>query len=156
MSIINDALKKTQNTLGNKEEKPIISAAPPTPDKKNDQFSFLAILIVAIGFIGCVAVVVLLLRPADNKASSTQALVETQLPKEIVPRPTATTAKASQGLRGLTLNGISTVDGKHIAVINNKIVNDGDSFGERKVLGIEADAVKIYDNGEVLILKMAQ
>ena len=70
------------------------------------------------------------------------------------PAPSIKTGEAKNRVFGMTLNGIVKMGEEYVALINNKIVREGDVIGERKVLRIEKDQVKVFDRGETIILKL--
>jgi hypothetical protein len=166
MSIINDALKKVQQNF--EKHKKALSEAPvdeiPRPKEK---FSKLSQAIIMASFAGSILFLVafVIFSPKQKKielppaaATSTPAAnVATQVSPVIPPAPKPPAEKlysSKTRIGGFTLNGIVSMDGGYVALINNKIVKEGESIGSRRIIGISKEEVKVFDNGETIILRM--
>ena len=148
MSIINEALKKTQSVLNN--QKYSINS-----DQK-DPWIKIAMLIIGGGFLGCAIVLGTIIlsnnntlpnKPVENveiksTISSSQKLQDARVKKQ----------PASSS--GLELNGIMQTGDHYTALINNKIIRQGDAISDKKILDITKNSVEIFDNGEVFVLKL--
>lgn len=169
MSIINDALKKVQQNL--EWRKKIIStdtsmSKPPTKEK----FSHISQMIILGSFLGSVLIFILIftlypkhkaiISTTDSKErSSVEKAVTALIPSlSSTPKPLPETKSSTAKNRviGLTLNGIIQMDGGYVALINNKIVKEGDAIGEKKILKIDEKQVKIFNNGETVILQLGE
>ena len=152
MSIINEALKKTQNQLQTGQQ-----PAPAIPQTMgNNKWLWLVTALVTVGFLGCVMTYVFLIKmqgfpsqPAvkatpPHLSSPPSSLTSRQSSSSPVANPTYTSS--------LVLNGIMAADGGHLALINNQIYKEGDYIGNKQVLSIAQDKVVIFDKGEIITL----
>lgn len=170
MSIINDALKKVQQNLEWRKKIISTSTSVPTPSAK-EKFSHISQIIILGSFLGSVLIFILLftLYPkqktiipstTDNKEKSSMEKVVTalipSLSSDPKPLPEAKSSTAKNRVIGLTLNGIIQMNNGYVALINNKIVKEGDAIGEKKVLKIDEKQVKIFNNGETVILQLGE
>lgn len=135
MSIINDALKKTQSAWNHQEQsKPQASSA----DKK-DPLMLIFSAIIGTGFVGCVIILLLLIWP---KQSPQTILTQISEPNDI---------KENEDLK---LNGIINNDQERMALINNRVLRENEEIDGKKILSILDDQVKLYDNGNIIILEI--
>ncbi|MDP8265049.1 MAG: hypothetical protein P9M12_06190 [Candidatus Aceula lacicola] len=148
MSIINEALKKTQSILSSQKNQD-------DPTQK-DPWIKAAMLIIIGGFLGCAIVFGTIIlsnnntlpsKPLEN-AKTINANSSSSTPKD------ATVKKQPAASSGIELNGIMQTGDQYMALINNKIVRQGDAIDDKKVLDITENSVKIFDNGEVFVLKL--
>ncbi len=163
MSIINDALKKTQSQL----EK--FSPARQNPEHKDVHPFFWSIaIIVFVGFLGCAVVLGFLYfrqserkkqaainNTANNSKDSQPALMQTERSKERTDNPQSIPPSQASitDNDSLILNGIITMDQEPFALINNQIYKEGEYIGQRRILSISVNEVEIYDNGRTIILR---
>jgi len=167
MSIINDALKKVQQNLDRQRKS--VGANPSAPGSaQKEKFSDIFEAFIIASFLGSILVLAtfFLFSPkkkelapptAAEEAKPVQEMsAEAPLPPAPTPPPPAPqrTSDAKNRVFGLTLNGIVRMGDEYVALINNKIVKEGDVLGERKILRIEKDQVKVFDRGETIILKL--
>jgi hypothetical protein len=161
MSIINDALKKTQTRL--QENK---SLSPPG-EKKSPRLGFLFFL---FGLVGCGLWVLFFVSPGSQGRTKQASLpkeppastVISQLPPEPqkaepqqAPAPIVQTffsTPSPPAAVELTINGIIEMDGELIALINNKIVKEGDEIDGKRIVKITSESVEILDNGNAVTL----
>ncbi|MDD3374773.1 MAG: hypothetical protein PHY73_03495 [Candidatus Omnitrophica bacterium] len=148
MSIINEALKKTQSVLERQKH----SGDPAQKDSfKKDPWVKIAMLVIVGGFFGC-AVVLSTILLSTNHASKPTFIEHTNI---LPPANQNTTSeKKIISSSGLNLNGIMKSGDHYTALINAKIVQQGDAIGDKKVLAITEDSVKIFNQGEVFVLKL--
>ncbi|MCX5681229.1 MAG: hypothetical protein NT079_02980 [Candidatus Omnitrophica bacterium] len=167
MSIINDALKKVQQNLERHKKSVASNLSNPKPFSKKI-FPGLPQTIIIASFLGSILILIIFfIFSPKQKPIIPAALAEkgklvqsdtrqTSTPTPPIPRLLVPKKSGDQKNRvyGLTLNGIVKMDQEYVALINNNIVKEGESIGERKILKIDKDEVKIFDNGETIILRM--
>lgn len=163
MSIINEALKKTQFQLEQKISGAI--SASPRPSSKNTWLKVTAILIF-LGFLangGIFAFLVLrnhstTIRLTQNKPTPV-AHTQHQGTVTLFSHPPAASVQTSAQKNSqpdspaLILNGIITMDEEKLALINNQIIKEGDYLDGKRVLSISMDEVELFDKGEIIVLK---
>lgn len=142
MSIIYDALKKVEITL---DKKPAIKA--PKPDK--NKVYLLYALVAAVGIISA-SIAINFFSPGSTKpiqapieAPVPAAAKETALPAaapEPAPAPKGHTAAP------LVVNGIFFSQDKGYALINNRIVEEGDMVEGNKITRINAETIELKDS----------
>lgn len=165
MSIINEAIKKARKESGLKEVKDVkidmgiagegTTIAPPA-EPSETKWTFMAILslIITLSFLGSILLYKNLSRPAVEYKPVTQAPASVkpaavQLP---LPQPSLPALKAEDTIK---LNGIVYGPDEKWAVINDKIIREGESIPGGKLSLIEKDFVKVVkNNGEELILNL--
>ncbi|MFA5060468.1 MAG: hypothetical protein WC676_07575 [Candidatus Omnitrophota bacterium] len=158
MSIINEALKKTQDQLAQK----IPQASPSQqPSEKNPWIWGTAVL-VGIGFLSCGLIFFILVSSKSRSAQTPTKETQAEEPKETnkqgavtmfaQPQPPAATEAPSSSSEALVLNGIITMEDGHMALINNQIYKAGEYIGEKRVVNISVDKVEILDKGEIITL----
>ncbi|MFC1703400.1 hypothetical protein ACFL1E_01260 [Candidatus Omnitrophota bacterium] len=136
MSIIYDALKKTQGKF-------TLPKDQPASQKKTKSRLWFFIGFLGLGFIGCGIVVILLLRnPVDISQSTTK-------PKDFSGR----ISRAIKFNRP-QLKGIFLMDGEYSALINDQIVKAGNYFDGIQVVSVSANEVILNVKGEVLSLRL--
>lgn len=167
MSIINDALKKTQQNF--ERHRKVLSSGPTSSSAQPSQkFSEITGAIIIASFLASLVVlgVVFLFGPKEktivlpaaleDKSSlagpSLQPTDTAEPPIAIAPAPSRD-PKPKNSISGLTLNGIVQMGEGYVALINNRILKEGDKINDKKILGIYSDQVKVFDNGEIIILK---
>lgn len=176
MSIINEALKKTQKYLERKvESQPAITppnmASPKIDSPKKENTSVkITIILISLGFVGCVVAFFLMMFPAQ-KMAPTPSIVKTDLqqntavsnpPAAYTPPispalpaqtiPASATASSSTNTSQLVLNGTIDTGDDQLALINNQIYRVGDDVEGRRILRIGTDKVEISENGNVVVL----
>ena len=177
MSIIHDALKKTQVNLKKNEKasapsdhlenqkksddySPIIKPADTTniqtkrPDKL--KIAIICISLIAAGFL------VSIFLPSANKSSTATKKIEKI--KKTSSRPNATTNfipnatpfnGRSSNQKSLTLNGTIMAENKKAALINNEIYQVGEFVNGKAIHKISLKKVELIDkNGKITILKI--
>jgi len=151
MSIINDALKKAQNTLNAKESltvapgttdtevipaavppaKPIlkeIPVQPRQPQRKQNKET----LLVAVTISVCVAILAGMIVLFNHIAA-------TGLPGKTAPLPAD----------AFIINGVMVENNKTVALINNEIFEVGETVNGKKILNITLDRIDVLENGEI-------
>ncbi|HOW36018.1 MAG TPA: hypothetical protein PL155_06370 [Candidatus Omnitrophota bacterium] len=153
MSIINEALKKTQTGIQKNE-------TLPQPLKKNPTL-WVATVLIFLGFLGCGTIFAFIMfsrnqaaptastgnNDSDNKETAKKGSIT------LFPSAAPNSAQAQNSADALVLNGIITMGTDRLALINNQILKEGDYIGEKRVLSIEIDKVEIFDKGQVVVLK---
>lgn len=140
MSIIYEALKKTQSRLINRqEEKP-----------KNNAFLWFTIGFIFTGFLGCGFALMLLINSAHPKTSV--KLITAALKTSEKTPAAVTTAPAKKTQTPLVLNGIISMEGENVALINNQILKEGDYIDGMRIINITKDKVELYSQGKLLVL----
>jgi len=144
MSIIHDALKKTQNNLLTPnsatpaKDKVQPSAAGKiniSPVQKRTSFSFLTSI-----FLICLACVGTYMYYFDVFTPQISSWQKQNPPYLQTAGPSA---------NGPKLNGIMTMNDTRVALINNEIYETGDSFQDMKILNIALDRVDLMKNGQI-------
>ena len=164
MSIIYDALKKVQRNLdGQKKKAEAPAAVPPRPPVTDERVSDLLKALIITSFLGSLLTFVMfhIFYPQENKAIAPAASPGKRSAADARPSPSLAAPEAkpqenqktTRSASGFVLNGIVKMGQEYVALINNKIVREGDAIGGKKVLSINKDEVKIFDNGEVFVLK---
>jgi len=143
MSIINEALKKTQSVLNNQKH-------PSNPTQK-DSWIKIAMLIIVGGFFGCAIILGTLLLSDSNLSPSKSTKDTNKLPSTTQNMVAKEQIGSSSNL---VLKGIMQTGDHYTALINTKIVSQGDTIRNKRILNITKDSVKIFDRGEVLILEL--
>jgi hypothetical protein len=166
MSIINDALKKVQHNLDRQKKIVGVDNSAVQPCQK-EKFSEISKTLIIASFLGSLLVLAtfFLFSPKQEKNNPVITTEEKKVSQDLAqsmpppaPPPQAPlsqrSAETKNRVSGLTLNGIARMGEEYVALINNKIVKEGDIVGDRKILSIDKDQVKVFDSGEVIILKL--
>ncbi len=176
MSIIYEALKKTQKHLERKTQpaSSSISATPtsstispqgPTtssPTKENKQILPVLLTIAAIGLIGCAVVFFVIAlqnrtapAPLSSQPETTPFPTDEPIPPtEASPAPVlAETTQPIKDSPQLILSGIIYTDSDQLALINNQIYRTGEYVEGKKIIRITPDKVELSDEGNIEILK---
>ena len=189
MSIINDALKKTQLNLKrpkrkqkkeaeapqdngpkvsnvyeklykNRQEqqdpnsKKIDSKQKSTSKKKDEKqksrlSSYLKIFISLV----CVLAIFIFLKNYQPLQDALESkLTSSSSRKPYQPRPATKKRRPKPG--ELILNGISTIDGKKVALINDEIYEIGGSINGKEIINIGVDRVELTDNRKIFTIKV--
>ena len=163
MSIINDAIKKAEKKSGIKNdgasginEKMELY---PARDVKRHRTKLPIIIIIALTFMGSLLAGRILYRHVSRLAAPNNPSFELSAKKESSAghkgtnqNNTLLTAKSKELLE---LNGIVYDIENRWAIVNNRIVKEGDSFLDAKLILIAEDFVKIENNnGEKSILTL--
>ena len=153
MSIINEALKKTQQKLSGASS----SAMPAfgSQEKKGILPWILTTLILAS--LGCIAAFASLMYSYKQamqvsmdkqKSKIIETVKRNYLPAILSP------VSGKNSPEGVALNGIVTTGGERFVLLNNEIYRPGDYLGQRRILSISEDSVELVDqNKKVIILK---
>ncbi len=161
MSIIHEALKKTQSQL---EQNQLPATVQNLPVKKENTLGLKILLsLLFLGFVGsaiCFILFVLKSRPLNFTAQTAPASSPSS---ENAQQGTLTLfdelgkGSPSQNTRtgALKLNGIVAMNNAHMALINNQIYKEGDSLAEgQRILSISLDKVEIFEKGgKILVLE---
>ncbi len=136
MSIIYDALKKTQDSLTNSF----------AGKKKNNLFLLSVIVFVFLGFLGCGFALMLLINSSAQKISV--KYVTPQEKKAALSLPLLSKPSPDQ----LVLSGIISMEGEYLALINNQILKEGDYCADKRIISITKDRVELYSKGKLTVL----
>jgi hypothetical protein len=174
MSIINDALRKTQKEF--QASKPIINSEKPkrqpsslikeeksvdtaqTPAlKESEKKSFMTIFLIFIVFITAGLIVYLFSILQNRQTPKNTTIASLSTPQQT----TSTQATAPSTTRNSTLstgnkiilNGTMTMKNRKAALINNEIYEMGEYINGWKIVSIDFDTVKLSKKNEKLILK---
>lgn len=178
MSIINDALKKAQENLAQKEEKqsnkdvsniydklrqgtkysnptekpsPKSGSGKTIKTKKTWYKTVVVLVCVFFVIIGVLLTILLNLM----KESSSPPLAEKIAPvKELFKPKEKPVVKREYQQGELVLNGIMMMDDKRVALINDEIYQVGDFVQGRKVINITLKKVDLIEGDKIRVLKV--
>jgi len=160
VSIINDALKKTQSEI-NPNELPQSSVSKRTEKPARSPLITIFVFIATIGIIVLTLLIVAPVFRTNNPFLSAPPPV-TQSPISPVPTPRmaaehkapppSQTILPKRNNTLLTLNGIIAADDVQMALINNEIYKVGDLVEGKKILKITENSVELaVDEGTVIL-----
>ncbi len=159
MSIIHDALKKVEGTLG---QRAVSSGAPPAAAGSlpvHRKAIAILLLVVAAGFlVGSLAlssgVLPMLVQKAFRMAPLPRSAAMTPAQKQAQANssPFART-RAPSAREPFVLNGIAATNEESYALINNEIVSVGDMVGDAMVVKIVPEEVVLESKGELISLR---
>jgi len=155
MSIINDALKKTQNDLKQENN----SSAEPTKPKK-PRMKIKIKRSTVIGIAACVLAIYFIFNSNIFSSSSTPSAsgIKKATPiSSFLKKQTSSTSKKSipKALKDLQLSGIVEIDGIHYAVINDAFFSIGDPIDDKRTIAdIATNKVEIFYKNELLTLSI--
>jgi hypothetical protein len=178
MSIINDALKKTQENLEQKNDKesnqdvsqlydklhsPKKAEGPPVPgaksakSKENKSNNFGSILIL-IAILGGLYFAYNFYYAKDGKNKIDFKKFKIAFPKSKGSSSTPKAVPAREYKMGeVVLNGVFTTGERTAALINNKIYEIGQEINGNKIISISIDKVELMDtNGQITVLTTNQ
>ncbi len=152
MSIINDALKKTQEHIQASQAR-----------NRSAHTSVGAWILLALLFLGLLTAFLYFISVFSSGYShvlgkqSTEHGPSLDVKPQEISRDTVQSAsmpRAHQtGGSNLVLNGIMDMGEEHLALINNQIFKTGDTVEGRTILSITTDKVLIDDNGKIIELR---
>lgn len=165
MSIIYDALKKVEGTIHKKPAVKIDIDKEYTPKRKNKIY-LIYILAVSLGvFIANVSFKALgVLNKYPSKPVSIDVKIKTQAPviktqdNPGLPSPPSLSSPAqirNKPLPSLVLNGIFLSENECYALINNRIVEEGDTIEGATVVEITTNEVELDEDGKIIKLSTA-
>jgi hypothetical protein len=167
MSIINEAIKKARNesrlkqtgieTDMTKKAGPILppSYSPDEPSETKWTLAVILSLVLTISLLGSVLLYKHVSRLNIASTPLTQNPVPENRPNVFHPAIQTTTLPATKIEDAIELNGIVYGPDDKWAIINNRIVREGDSILDAKISLIKKDFVKITKgNGEEIILEL--
>jgi len=153
MSIINDAIKKARKESGLKDAGEVVSltgmvsSAPKASEVKWIVVVVISLTIVASLF-GSIFLYKHITRINEPAPSIAKRSAPIALPRKAKP-------KYSEFQDAVDLNGIVYESTDRWAIINDKIVREGDTIPNGKLILIQKDYVKIKkNNGEELVLNL--
>ena len=172
MSIIDDALRETQDNLNQKGQEHSPDGkdvsqlyqklnkqkedekSPPTKKEKTPNKSkspLVGWLIFAILAAGLYYGYLYYSTPEKKRFDFKKLKISMPQPKQATPAP----AKPKEYKEGeIVLNGVFTTDNRTAALINDKIYEVGDEISGKKVISISIDQVELMDtNGSITKLK---
>ncbi|MDF1797466.1 MAG: general secretion pathway protein GspB [Coxiellaceae bacterium] len=152
MSIIDNALKKTQQDLQSRQVQSTTTEKQATesisqilqqndkkPRPRKSHFSFLILTTLLL------CLLVWQTFQPHHKQKTTPAVSHTKLSPAFTTDPT----------NGLTLSGIMASDGQRIALINSQTYHEGDKIAGAKVLAIKDDEVLLAKDNHTFTLKLS-
>lgn len=142
MSIIYEALKKVQTQF----------SAPFKAQKRNNPWLWASVGFVFLGFLGCGFVLMLLINSFTSKTVIKYVSPKKADTLESQETPNPPPIPKQNSPDALFLNGIMTMEGEYMALINNKIVKEGDYIQNLRVLSITQDKVELYSQGKIVVL----
>jgi type II secretory pathway component PulC len=152
MSIINEALKKTEEQLQKNTVKETVSATKPTAPKP----ILLYILILLAGLFLAQLIFNLLsnniktnLKP---KANPQPVTIQPAAPAALPPLTSAPPETKKSPEATFVLNGIFFSDNSSYALVNNQIVRENDYVDGAKVNSITTRAVELENDGQIITL----
>ncbi len=166
MSIIHDALKKVQDNF---QRKPAANDGQQPPEKEKKKFSpfnalMALILLVAAFYFGYnqllkhwdrirmafdlpnVKLNKIEIPKVTISTSTTEKKPRTLSENKATPVPIAQVATETE--EKLNIQGILSQGGKTVALINDKIYEEGDELGSIKILTIDSASISILRNGK--------
>ncbi len=158
MSIINDALRKTQESLG-KNQHPDHPSSEQTasPDQHNPSqpvgwlvVVFLCVVLIIVGFFGST----LLNLFGQTKQTAMKANIPASNQNATPPKSSSGTANDSQDTPSLKLQGTMFMDGIYSALINDNIYKIGETVSGMEITNITLDQVQLNNGGTILILNV--
>ena len=177
MSIINDALKKTQQNFNKqndqdisslynqlhtkpKREETLKASSSPTsekistPQKSNPKKVASLFLIVA----GIALLLSFIFLTVTGKSSKTKplALVKSMVAKETAKMRKSVEKRPAPQKGELFLNGTMEMQGKTVALINDGIYEIGDTVEGKKIVDIRLDGVELLDGEQKIFLSAHQ
>ena len=148
MSIINDALKKTQTHL----QKTIL----PSPVLHDSPVKHVGLWIITgiifVGLIGCSIVLFGIVFSGSTSSYYPAPSPNHQYAKANTPSPSIFLDRKGQ----LTLNGIMKMDNELFSLINNQIFKEGDYVDGKRIVSITNNKIEIYHKGKIVELKASR
>lgn len=140
MSLIADALRKAETT----------SPASPPPPSPGSLWVYRALLL------GCVVVVLASLGlVAKRRARTTAVPAATAAAQAAAKREPSGLQLLRTAQRDMRLNGIVVGGpGKPLALINDRVVQEGDHIQGARLVRIDPDTVQLEENGRIRTLKL--
>ncbi len=180
MSIIYEALKKTQSKLEKSDNKTKNSANTNIKQvssfddhKKSNAWLWVTVTLIGLGFVAC-GIVLILILTAKEKTSTTppSSLKQSASPAKFIfnaqtktapqnakksiltsSKTAAVSGTKSKNKDSFTLNGVFSTGEEQLALIDNKIYKVGDYVGQMRIVSISTDKVELFYKGKVTILK---
>jgi len=153
MSIINDALKKTEQFIH------INTADKTQPQKTKLSLKLILVyaLILLIGFFLSHIIFKLLIHKVEitQPRKENTAIAQTQQVSLPVPAPVKPTPLIEEQKKpevNFILNGIFFSDNDGYALVNNQIIREADSVDGAKVIKITPDSVELDNQGTIITL----
>ncbi len=186
MSIINDALKKTQDNLEKKEPKDMSEvyaklhgespAAPegskntsqkPTPAKENkkktssnlSQYLILLVLLIGIGFVIKNYYPQLIPRQLSFNLNFKKIFNQVRSSSSPTFRPFSPQKKTAQppiNANSIVLQGTLAREGKNVALLNDRIYESGESINGKTIVNITLKKVDIKDGDRIVSLTVGE
>ena len=154
MSIINEALKKTEESI---QKSSIKKTTAPDKKPKSKPYLFYILIFAACLFLG-ILVFTIIKRNIEATGPS-EGLKTTPIEKEpqaaqILPaaHPSALTEEQAKPEKKFTLNGIFFSDNGGYALVNNQIARENDLVDGAKVEKITANTVELNNEGKIITL----
>ena len=142
MSLISDALRKVDSSMG----------TSPVPPSGRSLWIYRVLLAGSVLLV-LVALGVVTRTPAKQGAPQTEAAVPPETEKPAFPSGFTLLRHAESELR---LNGIvQGGDGKSLALINDLVLEEGESIRDTRIVRVESDRVQLEENGTIRTLTLA-
>lgn len=153
MSIINDAIKKARKESGFKDTDEVASLAEISPSApKASEAKWIAVVVISLTIIASLFGSMFLYRHITRINEPTPSVAKRNAPIAI---PRKAKPSYSEFQETMDLNGIVYESTDRWAIINDKIVREGDTLPNGKLILIQKDYVKIQKNtGEELVLNL--
>ncbi len=153
MSIIHEALKKTQDRIQKSSPSPLSPAPQPSGSgKKSSSWSTMGIILF---FLLAAGVAFLFVRQdfPPKKLVQKPTVPQNVSAPQPSPAPEQTQVPAlGPSALSLVLNGIMTMDNEQFALINNQIYRVGDTVDGKLLINIGTNNVELSDKSEKIIL----
>lgn len=150
MSIIFDALKKVDIKLGGPPHK--IAALTPRKSKQNNivlQLKITALFLVII-IAGFIIAKIFFSAVVPSAIPNKEAITMANAP--VAKKAVSAAAQPEQAQGPFVLNGVFFSEEEGYALVNNQIVQVGDTIDEAKVLKVDWDGVELDLNGTAIKL----
>jgi len=160
MSIIHDALKKTQTALGNNPAPTNGSSergpTPPSEPKSSQSvgwivLAFVSVVLIIVGFFSSTLL--------NLFQQSSQSAMKTNMASAPSMSPAASAGLSKTKNNApveplLNLQGTMYMDGSYSALINDNIYKAGETIDGIKILGITLEQVELDKNGEIITMNV--
>lgn len=156
MSIINDALKKTQQKKDLRPPNRVSASPPPTPTKSPEKPVLLIAALATSVIIIIILISVVLLtqrRKTTDLARMRKSGVQVFSPVLDKSLPSGRSSSILS-IRDLRLDGIVYEPVAPVAIINGMIVSPGDTIAKAKVIEITERTVKLRYRREEIVLRL--
>jgi len=153
MSIINDAIKKARKESGLKDTDEVVSLAEINSSApKASEVKWIVIVVISLTIVASLFGSIFLYKHITRINEVTPPVAKRSTP---IAMPRKAKPRYSEFQETIDLNGIVYESTDRWAIINDKIVREGDTLPNGKLILIQKDYVKIQkNNGEELVLNL--